>query len=124
MGRGLRSAYVIKSGSGNQTATWKVPVPSSGTYDLFYWVHRPDDARRRGGRGRGGGGGARGAAEYHFKVHYDGGAENAYIDLRRSDEGWSLLGTYLFSEDTVQVVLSNDCGLQSVTADAVRIVRR
>ena len=46
------------------------------------------------------------------------------IDLRRSDEGWSLLGTYLFSEDTVQVVLSNDCGLQSVTADAVRIVRR
>ncbi len=123
-GTRVRSAYVIKSGSGNQTATWKVPVPSSGTYDLFYWVHRPDDARRRGGRGRGGGGGARGAAEYHFKVHYDGGAENAYIDLRRSDEGWSLLGTYLFSEDTVQVVLSNDCGLQSVTADAVRIVRR
>ncbi len=123
-GTRVRSAYVIKSGSGNQTATWKVPVPSAGTYDLFYWVCRPDDARRRGGRGRGGGRGARGDSEYHFKVHYDGSAEDAYIDLRRSDEGWSLLGTYFFGEDTVQVVLSNDCRLQSVTADAVRIVKR
>ncbi len=124
-GTRVRSAYVIKSGSGNQTATWKVPVPNAGTYDLFYWVYKPDDVRHRGGWGRGGGRGrARGDAEYYFKVHYDGGEDAAYIDLRRADEGWSLLGTYFFSEDTVRVVLSDECKLRSVTADAVRIVRR
>ena len=57
-------------------------------------------------------------------MRYDGDEENAYINLQRADEGWSLLGTYFFSEDTVEVVLSNDAKLRTVTADAVKIVRR
>lgn len=118
-GTHVRSAYVIKSGSGSQTATWKIPVPSAGQYDLYYYAYKPDDVRRN--RNRGGGSGD---TEYHFKVKYDEDEENAYIDLRRSDEGWSILGTYYFSGDTVRVVLSNDCKLRTVTADAVKIVRR
>ncbi len=121
-GARVRSAYVIKSGSGSQTATWKIPVPSEGQYDLFYWVYKPDELRR--GRGRGGRGRSGGDAEYHFKVRYDNDEENAYINLQRAEEGWSLLGTYFFSNDTVEVVLSDDSKLRTVTADAVRIVRR
>jgi hypothetical protein len=119
-GAHIRSAYVIKSGSGNQTAMWKIPVPVKGQYDLYYYVFKPDDVRR-GGRNRGGGGGD---MEYHFKVRYDDEEENAYVDLRRSNEGWSILGTYYFNEDTVKVILTNDCKLRSVTADAVKIVKR
>ncbi|MBK5196101.1 MAG: xanthan lyase, partial [Proteiniphilum sp.] len=121
-GTHIRSAYVIKSGSGNQTATWKIPVSDAGQYDLFYWVYKPDELRR--GRRRGGRGSAGGDAEYHFKVRYDGYEENAYINLQRSEEGWSELGTYFFNNDTVVVVLSNDAKLRTVTADAVKIVRR
>lgn len=121
-GTSVRSAHVIKSGSGNQIATWKIPVPDEGQYDLFYWVYKPDELRR--GRGRGGRGRTRGDAEYRFKVRYDEDEENAYIDLQRSEEGWSLLGTYFFSNDTVEVVLSDDSKLRTVTADAVKIVRR
>lgn len=125
-GTHVRSAYVIKSGSGSQTATWKIPVPDAGQYDLYYYVYKPDELRR--GRGRGPGGGGRGRSggdpEYHFKVRYDDDEENAYINLQRSEEGWSILGTYFFSNDTVQVVLSNNCKLRTVTADAVKIVRR
>jgi ABC-type transport system involved in multi-copper enzyme maturation permease subunit len=124
-GRHARSAYVIKSGSGNQTATWKIAIPSSGQYDLYYYVYKPDDLRRRGG---GGGDGRRGGgsseSEYSFLVQYDNSEEKAFINLRRANEGWSLLGTYYFSEDTVRVILSNDCKLRSVTADAVRVVKR
>lgn len=122
-GTHVRSAYVIKSGSGSQTATWKIPVPEAGQYDLYYYFYKPEELRRggRGGRGRGGSGGD---AEYHFKVRYDDDEENAYINLQRSEEGWSILGTYFFSNDTVQVVLSNDCKIRTVTADAVKIVRR
>lgn len=121
-GKHVRSAYVIKSGSGSQTATWKIPVPEAGQYDLYYYVYKPDELRR--GRGRRGRGRTGGDPEYHFKVRYDGDEENAYINLQRSEEGWSILGTYFFSNDTVQVVLSNDSRLSTVTADAVRIVRR
>jgi hypothetical protein len=41
--------------------------------------------------------------------------------LRR---GGACLGSYFFSKDTVDVVLSCDTKLRTVTADAVKIVRR
>ena len=34
-GTHIRSAYVVRSGSGTQTATWRIPVPESGQYDLY-----------------------------------------------------------------------------------------
>jgi hypothetical protein len=119
-GRHIRSAYVIKSGSGNQTATWKIPVPAIGRYDLYYYTFRQEN--RRGGRG---GGRERGEdAEYNFKVKYDGGEEKAYINIRNIEEGWNLLGTYFFNGDTVEVVLSNEFKSRLVTADAVKVVKR
>ena len=121
-GTHIRSAYVIKSGSGNQTATWKIPVLDAGQYDLFYWVYKSDELRRGYGRGRGGS--SEKDSEYRFKVRYDGQEESAYINLQQSDEGWSELGSYFFSNDTVEVVLSNETKLTTVTADAVKIVRR
>lgn len=123
-GAHIRSACVVKSGNGNQTATWKIPVEDAGQYDLFYWVYKPDELRRRRGGGRRGGRNGSGDAEYHFKVKYDGHDDDAYIDLQQSEEGWSELGTFFFSNDTVKVVLSNDTKLRSVTADAVKIVKR
>ena len=127
-GTHIRSAYVVKNGNGSQTATWKIPVPAAGSYDLYYYVVKPDDLRGGGGRPGPGGGqqgrGGPGNAEYRFKVVYDNEEEKAYINLRRSDEGWSLLGSYFFEKDTVRVVLSNDCEARTVTADAVKIVRK
>jgi hypothetical protein len=116
-GTHIRSAYVIKNGSGSQTATWKVPVPSKGLYDLFYYVYRPDELRRNNN--------FRGNIEYRFRVLYDDDQENAYINLRRANDGWYRIGTYFFSEDTIKVVLTNEIsGVRMVTADAVKIVRR
>lgn len=123
-GKHVRSAYVIKSGTGSQTATWKIPVPEAGRYDLLYYVYKPDELRRGRGGGRGGRGRTGGDTEYHFKVKYDGDEDNAYINLQRSEEGWSIVGTYFFSDDTVQVVLGNNSKLRTVTADAVKIVKR
>ena len=116
-GTHIRSAYVIKSGSGSQTATWKVPVPSKGLYDLYYYVYKPDELRRNNN--------SRGTMEYRFKVLYDDGEDKAYLNLRRAADGWSRLGTYFFSDDTIKVVLTNEInGVRMVTADAVKIVRR
>lgn len=114
-GRYIRSAYVIKSGNGSQTATWKVPVPSAGTYDVYYYVSKDNELKYN--RQAGG--------EYHFKVAYDDEEnEETYIDLKRAHEGWESIGTYYFSSDTVRITLTNECKLRSVTADAVKIVKR
>lgn len=113
-GKYIRSAYVIKSGDGSQTATWKVPVPEAGQYDLYYHVYKDDELRWNN----------RLQGEYHFKVMYDGGTEDAYINLRKANEGWEQVGSYYFGSDTIRVVLTDECKLRSVTADAVKIVKR
>jgi hypothetical protein len=135
-GTHVRSAYVIKSGSGSQTATWKIPIPAAGRYDLFYYTFRENQRFRfGGGGGRGGGGGGGGGrggggrgrgedAEYNFKVKYDGDEEKAYLNTRNIEEGWNLLGTYFFNGDTIEVALSNEFKSRMVTADAVKAVRR
>ncbi len=112
-GKFIRSAYVIKSGNGSQTATWKVPVPDPGRYDAYYYVYKTDEMRNR-----------RQDAEYHFRVAYDNDTEDAYINLGRANDGWEQLGSYYFGGDTVRITLTNDCKLRLVTADAVKIVRR
>ena len=110
-GKYIRSACVIKSGKGGQTATWKVPVPEPGQYDLYYHVFK-DNELRWNNRARG---------EYHFKVMYDDGMEDA---LRKANDGWEQVGTYFINSDTIRVLLTDECKLRTVTADAVKLVKR
>ena len=51
-------------------------------------------------------------------------SEEAYIDLRKANEGWEQLGVYYFVADTAYITLTNECKLRSVTADAVKLVKR
>lgn len=122
-GEFIRSAMVIKNGKGDQTATWKIPIPKSGDYELFYHVYKGND-RRVGGGGRGRGEQEQNG-EYHFIIR-DGGEEavDSYLNLRRADNGWERLGAYYFSQDTVYVTLTNQSALQTVIADAVKLVKR
>jgi hypothetical protein len=62
--------------------------------------------------------------EYKFKVVYGEDIEDTYIRINKSSAIWEQLGVYYFASDTVSVTLSNECKHQSVTADAVKIVRR
>ncbi|MDR1646073.1 MAG: ABC transporter permease subunit [Tannerellaceae bacterium] len=113
-GKYIRSAYVIRNGNGSQTATWKVPVPSPGHYDVYYYmsdVYRQNNPNRR-------------AAEYHFRISYDGDTEDTYLNLSTADKGWTSIGAYYFSSDTIRIALTNDCDWRRISADAVRIVKR
>jgi hypothetical protein len=112
-GKYIRSVYVIKSGDGSQTATWKVPVPSEGDYEVHY--HLFNQELKYNNRIEG---------EYRFKIIHDEETEEAYVDLRRSRNGWQQLGVYYFASDTVKIVLSNESKVRTVAADAVKIIRR
>ena len=115
-GKYIRSAYVVKSGKGDQLATWKAQIPEEGQYELYYYVYRSPDIRY--GRH------FRGKTEYKFKIEYGDESEDGYIDVRRANDGWERIGTYYFKEGPVSVTLSNKTELRSVTADAVKFVRK
>jgi hypothetical protein len=118
-GKYIRSAYSVRSvrsKGGNQTATWKIPVPSPGQYELYYYMFIHNDIRQNLRWNN--------DAEYRFKVQYGEDIEDAYINLSRANDGWMQLGVYYFASDTVSVTLSNECKIRIVIADAVKIVKR
>lgn len=105
---------MIKSGNGSQTATWKVPIPAEGQYDVYYYVSKSNEIRYNN----------RAEGEYRFKVRQGEESEDAYIDLQRANEGWEQFGVYYFTADTAYITLTNECKLRSVAADAVKLVKR
>jgi ABC-type transport system involved in multi-copper enzyme maturation permease subunit/uncharacterized membrane protein YgdD (TMEM256/DUF423 family) len=113
-GNYIRSAYVVKSGKGNQTATWKVPVPSPGKYEVYYHLFKGNNANGNNAPG----------AEYHFRIQQDKETEDAYLNLSKANNGWEQLGVYYVGSDTISIVLSNESKERIVTADAVKIVKR
>jgi hypothetical protein len=113
-GRNIRSAYLVKSGSGNKTATWKYPVLSPGDYEVYYFVSKSNDSR----------GNNRSGDTYHFRIINDMETEDAYLNMQNAGNGWESLGVYYFHSDTVGIVLTNENKGRTVVADAVKIVKK
>ncbi len=114
-GDDIRSAYVIRTGSRDQYAVWKVPLPEKGRYEVSYYVSRPPMLNWGWFRGR---------AEYHFEIDDGEVVHEEYLELRRASDGWNSMGTYLFDTDTVQVTLFSETEVNTVTADAIKFVKR
>ena len=111
-GKYIRSALVIKSGDGSQTATWKVPIEEEGKYDVYY--HYTMDRYSWYWR----------SGEYLFTIKYGDEIEDAYINIRSADNGWEKLGVYDLKPGVVEVTLNNKSESRSVIADAVKFVKR
>ena len=118
-GRSIRSATVIRSGKGEQYAEWKIPVPSIGRYELYYYVRRPEELRRNNWGGR-----KNFLYEFIISSEVDDYEEVFELDMRRARDGWYLLDTYGITGDTLVVRLTDKSELNMITADAVKIVKK
>lgn len=116
-GKSIRSAAVIRSGDGEEYATWKIPVPQPGRYELYYYVRKPRELYWGGWHNRG-------RKMYNFEIEVDDHTEEHEINMRRADDGWTLLGTFDVASDTMRVILTNKTRLKYISADAVKIVKR
>jgi len=113
----VRSAHYIRSGEGDQKATWNIPVRENGYYDVFVYVFKET-------RGFGRRGGADNKGEYHYIIHHDDGDEEASVELKTADAGWNHLGAFYFSPDTAVVEMTNRSQARMVVADAVKLVKQ
>jgi hypothetical protein len=120
----VRSAYYIKSGTGDQKATWVIPVKESGHYDIFAYIN-PNVGRSRGfGPGMGGGhqeGEDKG--EYHFTITHEDGVTEQTMQIEGAEAGWTSLGSFYLSAEKAKVVLSNLSAKKLVFADAIKVVK-
>ena len=113
-GEFVRSAFYIKAGDGAKEAKWNIPITEPGRYDVYYHVYKDRSFRwNRNQRG-----------SYQFTIPHQNGVDNPKIELNRdSPAGWTALGDYSFSADTVTISLSNETKLRAVFADAIKLVK-
>lgn len=115
-GRFIRSAHYVRSGDGNKTATWNIPMKEAGTYEVFTYLIKSNQRGRRGNQDNSG--------EYIYTIHSSEGNEVVQVDLKTADDGWNSLGTFNFSGDTAKIELGNKSEAQVVVADAVKLVKQ
>jgi hypothetical protein len=122
----VRSAYYIKSGTGDQKATWVIPIKDSGHYDIFAYIN-PNVGRSRGfGPGMGMGGrqeGGEDKGEYHFTITHEDGVTEQTMQIEGSEAGWISLGSFYLSPEKAKIVLSNLSAKKLVFADAIKVVK-
>ena len=116
-GKSIRSAAVIRSGDGEEYAKWKLPVPAPGRYELYYYVCKPGEIYWGGWHNRG-------RKMYNFIVETGDHREEHELNMRRADNGWTLLGTFDVTCDTMNVTLTNKTRLRYISPDAVKLVKR
>lgn len=118
----VRSAYYIKSGTGDQTATWHLPVEIPGNYDIYTHI-TPQRGRGgpMGGGGRRGGGDEKG--EYQYFIYHGDGRTEQTLQINTAEAGWNLLGSFYLAPGSAKVVLTNKSAMQVVVADAIKIVK-
>jgi len=117
-GRYIRSAHFISGGKGEMKAWFDARIPESGTWDVYYHVARIESPweRRRDSEVKHG--------TIRVRVNHDDGVEEIPIDLDRTDDGWTYLGSFYISSGGARVEVTDDSDARMVTADAVRWVRR
>ncbi len=113
-GEFIRSAFYIKSGDGSKLAKWKIPISEPGRYDVYYHVFKDESLNwNRGVRG-----------SYQFSIPHQNGTDRPTIEINKNSQpGWTALGDYTFSSDTITIALSNETKLRAIFADAIKLVK-
>jgi len=114
-GKQIRSAYYLKSGTGDRKVTWNVPVKVVGYYKLLAYIPKV-----RGGWNRNE---KKIDEEYNFTIFHDDGQDHQVVNMKNNDSGWMEIGSYHFSPDTVKIELSNLSKAKIIFADAVKLVK-
>lgn len=113
-GEFVRSAFYIKAGDGTKAAKWNIPISEPGRYDVFYHIYKDQSFNwNRNQKGN-----------YQFIIPHQNGEDRPVIELtEKTPEGWTSLGDYVFTTDTITITLSNESRLRAVFADAVKLVK-
>ncbi|MFC1692719.1 hypothetical protein ACFL1R_04355 [Candidatus Latescibacterota bacterium] len=116
------SAYYIKSGAGDQKVSWQAEITQNGKYDIFYSTPPFKQLKDNRFRVAGEKGNRDGSvlADYNFIIYHDAGVDETVLNVGKTIEDWTYLGTYYLSKGIVKIELTNKTKGRFVYADAVK----
>ena len=117
-GKSVRSAHFTRAGGGDKLATWEVSLQDEGFYDVYVYMmgknqnefNGRDDNNKQ--------------FDYNYTIQHSDGSDDIKFNISKAESGWNYLGSYYFSTTGGKVVLSDDCELGTVYADAVKWVKQ
>ena len=139
-GQLVRSAYVKKSGAGEDRVVWNVELKETGEYDIYFYngisggmrrgmmemrqqMQRTAQSRESGQQGR-----MRrffrGPGKKFFVIFHQYGQEEVEIDLEDAEPGWTLIGSFTLDAGPNKIELTDKNEAGYVLADAVKWVKK
>lgn len=117
-GSHVRSAHFTRAGKGDKTCEWKPTLKEEGFYDLYTYMIGKNQNQFNGNRNEGK------TFTYHYTINHGDGEDNIEFNVTNAENGWNYLGSYYFTKEGGSVVLTDECDLRSVYADAIKWVRQ
>ncbi|MBK6267321.1 hypothetical protein JKA74_19925 [Marivirga sp. S37H4] len=114
----IRSAHFTRSGNGEKVATWTPEIKEEGFYDIYTYMKGKNQNEFRGKDGD------NKQFYYHYTIQHADGADNITYNISNAEPGWNFLGSYYFNQNGGSVSLSDECGLRTVYADAIKWVKQ
>ncbi|MEQ9405665.1 MAG: hypothetical protein RIM99_18895 [Cyclobacteriaceae bacterium] len=117
-GQHIRSAHFTRSGKGEKITEWTPELKETGFYDLYVYMMGKNQNQYTGR------GGSERSYTYQYIINHADGKDEISFNLSNAEPGWNYLGSYYFTDEDGSVVLTDECDLRTVYADAVKWVRQ
>lgn len=114
----VRSAHFTRAGQGDKTCEWKPELKEEGFYDLYTYMIGKNQNQFNGNRNEGKN------YTYRYTINHGDGEDKISFNVTNAENGWNYLGSYYFTKEGGSVVLTDECDLRSVYADAIKWVKQ
>lgn len=114
----VRSAHFTRAGKGEKTCEWKPELKEDGFYDLYTYMIGKNQNQFNGNRNESQ------TYTYYYTINHGDGEDKISFNVTNAENGWNYLGSYYFTKEGGSVVLTDECDLRSVYADAIKWVKQ
>lgn len=114
----VRSAHFTRAGKGEKTCEWTPELEEEGFYDLYTYMIGKNQNQYNGSVNEGR------TFTYHYTINHGDGEDKIDFNVTNAENGWNYLGSYYFTKEGGSVVLTDECDLRSVYADAIKWVKQ
>lgn len=114
----IRSAHFTRAGNGDKSTTWTPEFKEEGFYDIYVFMRGKNQNQFQGNDGD------NKQYNYHYIINHGDGKDDIKYNISNAEPGWNYLGSYYFNQTGGNVMLTDECELRTVYADAIKWVKQ
>lgn len=117
-GSTIRSAHFTRAGSGDKMTIWTPELKEEGFYDIYVYMKGKNQNQFQGSDSD------NRQFNYNYIINHGDGKDDIKYNISNAESGWNYLGSYYFNQTGGNVMLTDECELRTVYADAIKWVKQ